>query len=171
MMWSRRFLWSGLASSVLVAAIAASTIWVGMNYLIPFVTGYFGLSMVGMAIYPLLWYLLVYRRRSYSNATTFCLIGATYVASSAIIIVWFMLIGLKLSNEMNAHMVERATQSGRPPAPHIEKIVHNTPFSYGGLGFLGAGLLLLPFVAIAGPLAFVHRGVLIRNFSTSASRE
>ena len=160
-MWSRRFLWIGLGSSLLVAAFAVSGIWLVMRIALSVtfpldIASYAVCCAIGVVVYPVLWALLVYARRSYSKATTYCLIGATYLTSSAIVFGFFMLIGSQVEKDR----VSAQAMSGRPayyqniPSPQV---------LYGRLALGGAILFLLPFAAIAGPLAFVHRRVLLAN--------
>lgn len=160
-MWSRRFLWVGLGSSLLVAALAVAGIWVVMRIALSVtfpldLASYAVCCAVGVVVYPLLWVLLVYARRSYSKATTYLLIGATYLTSSAIVVGLFLLIGARVEKDWASARAIHGRQAYYETIPSPQVL-------YGRLALGGAILFLLPFAAIAGPLAFVHRRVLLAN--------
>jgi hypothetical protein len=162
-MWSRRFLWIGLGSSLLVAALAAAIIWLVMRLALSLtfpldLASYAVCCVIGVAVYPPLWALLVYMRQSYSTATTYCLIGATYFASSAIVVGIFMLIGQHVAADMER---SRAANRYASAGPAYLAAMPHPQVLYGRLALGGAILFILPFAAIAGPLAFLHRRVLL----------
>ena len=162
-MWSRRFLWVGMGSSLLVAALAVAAIWLVMRLALSVtfpldLASYAVCCVVGVAVYPPLWALLVYARRNYSRATTYGLIAATYVTSSAIVVGLFMLIGQHAAADMER---SRAANRYASAGPTYLAAMPHPQVLYGRLALGGAILFLFPFAAIAGPLAFVHRRVLL----------
>ncbi len=159
-MWSRRFLWVGLGSSLLVAALAVAGIWLVMRIALSVtmrdLASYAVCCAIGVVVYPLLWVLLVYVRRSYSKATTYLLIGATYFTSSAIVVGLFLLIGAQVEKDRESARAIHGRQAYSETIPSPQVV-------YGRLAIGGAILFLLPFAAIAGPLAFAQRRVLLAN--------
>ena len=75
-MWSRRFLWVGIGSGFVVASIAVAAIWLVMRAALSLtfpldLASYAICCAVGILVYPPLWALFVFARRSYTRATTY----------------------------------------------------------------------------------------------------
>lgn len=96
-MWSPRFLWTGLLSAVAVAALTL----VGM-FLLMFASlgdkspNYTLAKMVifaspGLIVYPVCWYMIIFRQRDYSLRQTLMLVGMTFGIVSAMI-AWITII-------------------------------------------------------------------------------
>ena len=163
-MWSRRFLLAGLASAVVAAGLAltflwlllAGLAWAGVIDHTASAIVIFGLP--GVAVYPLCWHTLIYRRHSYTPRDNDKLIACTYGAcaliAAAIFSVWYFAQAIATAREF----------------------ILNTGVWWWALSFVWipiviaiagatfALFLAIPFVAIAGPIASLHRAVLLAWF-------
>jgi hypothetical protein len=166
MMWTRRFLWAGVASSVVAAAITVAGFaalvlaaeWAATK-LLP-LQGFMGilwawmpLGILGAFIYAICWYRFVYASRDYSPGNTVALMGASYVITTAAGAIQFwgpILFGV-------------LTQTSGTPFEIIFMA-----FVMGGMALFwtfGVGLMLfIPYALAATPTAFLQRAVLLRAF-------
>ncbi|MGE3150672.1 MAG: hypothetical protein AB7K04_16580, partial [Pseudorhodoplanes sp.] len=165
-MWSRQFLRFGVGTSFVVASIAVALIWLVMRLAFALtlpsgIADYGVLCLIGIFVYPPLWALLVHMRQSYSRAMTYVLIAGTYLVSCAIVFAIMHMIGTSIAHDM-----------ARAPAGaniHAFDLTLHPAVAYGRLALGGAVLFLPPFAAIAAPLAFMHRRLLLGSFAPQAS--
>jgi hypothetical protein len=164
-MWPQRFLTVGVASAACAAALALALMWLVLAALtrlvgFPF-TFLLAFGAPGIVLYPLCWYAAIFRRRSYGRSDTWRLIACTYAASCALAAVILC-----------ADFAYQAATAARPPLPGE---VPWGPMGYAAipilaikLVFIAAIVLAVPFVAIAGPVAFLHRAILLARFGGGA---
>jgi hypothetical protein len=157
--WSRRFIWIGAASGVIVAGLA----FAGIAAAVDFVMGLWFLpggiittsarvlapGILGVAVYPVCWYMFIVRRRDYSRAQTCWMILGTFaltlVAASAAILILY---------------TYAALMSPDPLGPVVIPMILVITFAP-----ITSAVFLLPFyVPIAGSLAFLHRTILLALF-------
>jgi hypothetical protein len=148
-MWSRDFLRVGLWSAVGIAAATIALIW-----LVIFIS--FGArepkssmanislpGIVGTVVYPMCWYLLVFRPRRYTRARAGLLVTVTYLASCVVVALPF------------AALTWQQFSSTTP----------NSSLLPLGFWVIGVILLAVPYAVVATPMAFVHRQFLLNCFA------
>lgn len=165
-MWSRRFLLVGILSGAVIAALTLAgihralviaTTWIpGWGVLPAF--AYFG--VVGILIYPACWYVLVFRKRDTSTARLIYLVAATYGACC------LLLIGALFASMTYqvGHLIALSLSVPKVQWLMFLPWILITPLLAAVLALLVAGLVGIPFVAIAGPMALLHRAILLRAF-------
>jgi hypothetical protein len=149
-MWSCQFLQLGLVSAVGTAGATLGLIWVALalpsgrpGRLRSPTSPLWGVG--GIIVYPVCWYLLVFRRRCYTRAQTALLVIVTYAVSCAPIALLFAALML---------------------------IAQPTVLPLFGMQLFAAGVVLLgvPYASIATPMAFLHRRFLLDQFDTAADQ-
>jgi hypothetical protein len=168
-MWSRRFLLFGLASAIVAAALA----------LILFGLLLFGLGSIGVIerdasmlvmfgipgiiIYPVCWHAVIYRNLSYTPLDTWRLVAFTYGACCLLVIgilsVWYFFQAIIWAKIM-------ILQAGAWWAVSFLLV----PLVIAILVFAVAVSFAIPFVATAGPIAFLHRALLLATLGSAARR-
>jgi hypothetical protein len=147
-MWSRHFLVYGLLSSVAVAVLALASMWVAILALPDSFKGLL-LGVIygvpGVIIYPTCWYCVIFRSRTYLLRRTWYLISITYAVCCLTVYA--------------------------APHEHIAPAQSSQLPWYVGLLWLAAVIteyvltvgaaLAIPFVMLAGTLAFLHRALLL----------
>jgi hypothetical protein len=147
-MWSRHFLAVGLASAAAIAVASSTLMWLIFAGFAG--SGHFKLesitipATVGLIGYPSSWYFVVYRAGNWSGGRIIVLVMLTYLVS-------FLLVALGLGAYGAHHGV--ASQWGSPML---------MAFSLAGLGAL---LLAFPYAAVATPMAFWHRHLVMSRFA------
>ena len=109
------------------------------------------LAAPGVIVYPVCWYMLIFRQRDYSLRCTLMLVGVTFGIVSAVILP-IVVVGSIVS--LIAMPVWRIS-------PFL--------FIAAPLGFviwfvLGAIFLAIPYALVAAPMALLHRHILSRCF-------
>jgi hypothetical protein len=158
-MWSKRFLALGMAGAAVTAVLALGLIWalmatVGVAKGFPLALLSFLLpSVIGILVYPLCWWQLIYRKRDYGVRRTLLLVVVTYLWCCAVVAVALMAwsIQLLLTGQLSLDL------SGVPVAGIA-------------LILIGALLFVVPFVAVATPLAFLQRTIVLRIFRNEPDR-
>jgi hypothetical protein len=154
-MWTRRFLLTGLFTGALLVGLTFVAMWPVMS-LMPHGLGVLaGLAVpcvVGLIIYPPLWYVLIHRRRDYSGANTLRLVAYSYAGPCAITILG-MLAGMLYPSEA---VVSTGGWGWATLLEFAEVLM---------AAVVAAVMVAIPYVIIAGPLAFVHRLLMLRFFA------
>jgi hypothetical protein len=168
-MWTRRFLWAGVVSSVVAAAITvagfaalvfAAELAAGkpmpsspLQGFMEVLRAWMLLGILGVVIYAICWYRLVYASRDYSPGNTVALMGVSYIITAAVGSIPFW----------GPTLFEILTRTSGTPMEII--------FMAFGMGMmvlfwtLGVGMLLfIPYELVATPIAFLQRAVLLRAF-------
>ncbi len=166
-MWSRPFLIAGLLSGAIVAAIALAAIW-----LVIFAAHGGGdpgwtpansvqVGALGIGVYPLAWYLLIYRKRDYSPLRTWYLVAVTYAAVSSFVIV-LTFVGILYPA---LQWVWIAVTSPKLESLWLIAGALFAPFIAAMFALIVAGFIGIAYIATAAPIAFLHRLVLLRMFA------
>jgi hypothetical protein len=167
-MWSRNFLRLGLATGFLAATLALGGIWLVLFAL-------FGRSeesargaatilifcLPGLFVYPLCWYLTIVRERAYSRWRTTELVVATFFIVWLLVAVLMMLGGAYTA----IPLAFKAASAGKIAASFIVALA---PLALGMVTVTGAIILFIPFMLVATPMAFFHRWLLLKLFSSTA---
>jgi ABC-type Na+ efflux pump permease subunit len=162
-MWSRQFLWTGLASGVVVAALTLAGIWLTIFLALGDTSPTFTLAnsarlaAAGLLVYPLCWFFVIFRTRDYSPLRTLLLVIVTFVAVTAI--VGAILIGLFTYGAMTMLM---SAQPGR--ITEAASILAWVPVGAVIVVLIGITIMIVPYLIIATPMAFLHRGLLLKIF-------
>ena len=157
-MWSRKFLWLGLTTAGLAAALALGGMWL-LLFVISRSTDpdWTILSLVrfclpGLILYPACWYAWIYRRRDYSVGRTITLVIVTFLVVWALVAI---LLGLS-----GAYVALKMVLEAAKPAKVILAVAV-APVVYAKIAAIGAAILFLPFVVVSAPTAFLHRSILL----------
>jgi hypothetical protein len=161
-MWSPRFLWTGLLSAVAVAALTL----VGM-FLLMFASlgdkspNYTLAKMVifaspGLIVYPVCWYMIIFRQRDYSLRQTLMLVGMTFGIVSAMI-AWITII---------SGVVSLIVLPVWKVAPFV---LIGAPVGFVVFFAFGVAFLAIPYALVAPPMALLQRHVLSKYFQASGS--
>jgi hypothetical protein len=159
-MWSQRFLWAGVSSSVVAAAIALFCVlllfywllllyWILSESMTPppnFTYRLISPFSVSYLVYAACWYFLIFRPRNYSIAQTSILVSYIYPIScgliGAIIGVWSVF------------------RHGLNPQAHF----FDVPISIVIWTIAGFAIFLTPYILIAFPMAYLQRFLLLWLF-------
>jgi hypothetical protein len=168
-MWSRRFLLTGLASAVVAAVMALTFLWlllVGLEragVIDQMASAIVAVGLPGVVVYPLCWHALIYRRHSYTRRDTDKLIACTYGACAlvavAILSVWYFVQAIATAKEFVLNISVSGWALSFVWVPVVIAIAAAT----------FALFLAVPFVAIAGPIAFAHRALLLAWFGPATA--
>lgn len=160
-MESRGFLITGLLSGVVAAVLALGVMWLVLFMVATrvdpalTVANIMKFCIAGVIVYPVCWYALVFRRRDYSVNRTAMLIGVTFgVVWIAAAVVMFV-VGVFAAGTATATV-------GKPEAVPGADIL--TPLLYARMTILGAIILVMPYLAITTPIAFLQRFALLHVF-------
>jgi len=101
-MWSRRFLWTGLSSGAVVAALTLAGLWLALFVAFisdsknPFWTwaNIVEFAVPGLIAYPVCWFIVIFRHRDYSLYRTLVLVITTFGITSAFVAAVMMLGGI-----------------------------------------------------------------------------
>ena len=156
-MWSRRFLITGLASGAMLAALALAAIWFVLDVAAGMIASVARFATAGIAVYPLCWWGLVFRKRNYSKSQTGLLVILTFGATC--VVVSFVALTVAISSMINEWTV--ATTAGRKFNP----LMSGMPFLAIAVTIIGAIILVIPYALVATPIAFAHRSVMLRLFA------
>jgi len=169
-MWTRSFLWAGVLSSVVAAALTVGVLWLSLLAVeqvgagsVQWVTTLLRYWMIpgipGASVYALCWHRVVFRKRDYSVRNTWRLIFVSYLVAMIVgaiaTLIFLVLVGWG------------PMPPGASPWQWLLMMLM-------GFGFLilivylpAAGtLLLIPYLLAAGPVAFLQRGLLLRMFGS-----
>jgi hypothetical protein len=161
-MWSHRFLWTGLISSISVAALALAMLWLVLfSVLLSLLGGndpMFRLANIvtfalpGLVAYPAGWYMIIFRSCDYSLSRTTMLVAATLLAVSVMVAIFISSVGLYVSvtNSQNEGYLDVATSVA------VAFFVTE----------MGAMILILPYMVVAMPIALLHRWLLLNLFAS-----
>jgi hypothetical protein len=166
-MWSRRLLVWGIASAVAAAALALVLLWlvlVAYERAHPreplHVSAMVAFAVPGLLIYPLCWYAIVFRHRSYGVRDTWKLLAISYGACC-------------LFDCAIIYVAQAAAVSGdviaKGPVAWALLLLALLLAAFGLAVFatIIAGLLAVPFIATAAPIAFLHRALVLRAMRRS----
>jgi len=155
-MWSRRFLWTGLSSGTAVAALTLAGL-----FLVLFV--WFGgkssdskivaLASPGVIVAPACWYVIIFRQRDYSLSKTMMLVGVAFGVVTLIIALLAFVVFL----------------SAFSPAKWSIASFLTAGYIAFRIAFGGALILVLPYVIVAPPMAWLHRWLLLKIFASTGS--
>jgi hypothetical protein len=151
-MWTRRFLLTGISIAALLAGLAFAGIWFATYLVLGGLAGVVGLGAVGVIIYPALWYRLIHSGRDYSAGNTLRLVAYTYGASCAIVILGVF-----------AGMLYPS--GGDVGAPDWGLATLSALAAILMALLAAAAVIAIPYAAIAGPIAFLHRLLMLRLFA------
>lgn len=165
-MWSRRFLWAGIVSGSAAAALALAGIWLAL-----FIVSGGGdpgwtpanavtSGVIGVIIYPACWYFLVYRARDYSALQTWCLIGVAYGVTCGLVIAVLFFGMFYPAGQLISQL-----PLARHEAAGLALMALLAPFLIGVFALIAGAIIGIAYVAIAAPVAFLHRFALLRVFS------
>jgi hypothetical protein len=165
-MWPKRFLWAGVSSSVIAAAITLFCVlllfyWLNLLYwvlyepLMPppnFTYSLISPFSASYLVYPACWYFLIFRPRNYSIAQTSILVSYIYPISCGLIGatggIWTtFLFGLN------------------PQAHFFDVLISIVIWTIAGFA-----IFLIPYILIAFPMARLQRFLLLWLFP-SATRQ
>jgi hypothetical protein len=170
-MWSRRFLWVGLASGVGVATMVLASIWfalfVASGDTSPSwtIANSVKLALPGLIVYPACWYGFVFRERDYSLSQTLALIGGTYGVVTALVSVLILGSGIYAT----ITILLQAARVGK--AAETALFVAWMPIGYAIMLFIGMVMMAIPYIVIATPMALLHRWLLLKLFARSVRAE
>ena len=183
-MWSRKFVTTGLSSGTAFAALSAFSIWL-LFYLVlsPAVnTGHpetivifeciFSVS-VGVFVYPACWFFMVQRARDYGPKRTLDLICVTYGISCLIVAVVFCaamatVIGAVMFISF-LKMIFGSIEANWQAVGAGALVLAATPFIALFWVTMGALIVLPAFLAIATPVAYLHRWLLLKMFAPNSA--
>jgi hypothetical protein len=162
--WSRRFLVVGLLTGFLTAAAALGGIW----FVLYAASGFNTVSLAnavafgppGIAVYPICWAIMIYRVRDYSPRRTFFLIAVTYTATTALVIGFYF---LGFFYFVGQAFVLAMTN---PDAWRLAILSLTGPFIFAFFAFIVAAVVGIAYVAIATPLGFLHRLLMLWLFNS-----
>ena len=118
------------------------------------------MTIIGVVIYPACWYVWIYRKRNYSVPQTLFLVAVAYTAVCAVVLA-FLFFG------MFKPVLELLAVSASKP---MAWLVVLTPFIALFFGLVAAGFIGVAYVAVAVPVAILHRVLLLKLFRSTASR-
>jgi hypothetical protein len=185
-MWSRKFAAVGLSSATIFAALASFATWYvfylvlnpamrsgrlpGAGALFTF-TFFFA---VGVFAYPACWFWMIQRTRDYGMKRTLRLVWTTYLISCATVIALISIAVVATFGAFVLVAILRALFGSMPPDwPVIGNglLLIGVMFvgALGGAAYVVmAALITLPvFTAIAIPIAYLHRWILLKMFATN----
>jgi len=172
-MWTRSFLWAGVLSSVAAAALTVAVLWLALlaverasvasvGWVATLIRYWMIPGIPGAAVYALCWHRVVFRKRDYSVRNTWRLIFVSYLVA--------MIVGAIAT--LIFLVVSMLTGRGpMPPGASPWQWLVMTLTVYGFLILLfylpAAGtLLLIPYLLVAAPVAFLQRALLLRMFGS-----
>jgi hypothetical protein len=165
-MWSPRFLWTGLSSGVVIAALTLAELWLALfvvsgsrdpSWTIANVVKF---TLPGLIVYSVCWYAVIFRRRNYSLYRTLALVLATFAAVSAVVAVLTMAAGLYVG--ITAMLAVSQPWKFAP-------FVMLGPFAYALMTMIGVAFLIIPYMIVATPMALLHRWLLLKIFVSTGS--
>lgn len=157
-MWSKRFLWAGVSSGVITAAVA----YLGILLLLFIVFSglptrslpYFvSWGIGGCVIYVVCWFYVIFRHRNYSIGQTSVLLTYTYLIFGAFVVVGFFCLGVWTILAPPAYGVSWSV---------AEYLTVPSAAMIGGIGISFTGLI--PYVLIFVPTAYLQRYLLFWLF-------
>jgi hypothetical protein len=171
-MWSRRFLWIGLSSGAVVAALTLTAIWLVL--FVAFLSdskdpswtfaNMVKLAVPALVIYPVSWYFVIFRRRDYSLYRTLMLVIATFCATSAAVALVMVLVSIY-------HVVAIFLRAPRAfltaKGLTMLSILVWAPVASLLVVAIGAAILIVPYLIVATPMALLHRWLLLCAFGSS----
>jgi uncharacterized membrane protein YhdT len=174
-MWSRRFLWTGLSSGAFVAALTVAALWLALFVAFisdsknPFWTwaNIAEFAVPGLIIYPVCWFIVVFRHRDYSLYRTLVLVVTTFGVTGAFVVAVMMLGSIYgvIAIFLQAPKV-LLTAKGL----NMLFILAWTPVAYLLATAIGAIILIVPYIVVAMPMALFHRWLLLRVFGSAGPR-
>jgi hypothetical protein len=183
-MRSRQFVAAGLSSATVFAALSAFAIWLLFYFFLIPATGiaflearviFEGVSCVavGVPVYPPCWFFMVQRSRNYSSTRTLELICATYGISCLIVATVFCLAmagvygGITLVGLFK--MIFGSMAANWSALGYGVLLVAATPLIAIFGVIIGAFIVLPVFIVIAPPIAYLHRGLLLKMFAANGT--
>ena len=163
-MWSRRFLLTGIATGTLAAALALTFLWLlllgvqsikSLEGLHRFAV--FGIP--GVLAYPLCWYRLIFRSRSYTSRDTSILIAFSFAACCVFDVA---ILGAGQVAAIAGDFIAK----GPLGWALLLLVLLLLPIGLAIFAAIVAAFLAVPFVATAGPIAFLHRALLLKWFGS-----
>ena len=157
-MWSKRFLWAGVSSSVIAGAVAYLGILLLLFLIfrglptrsLPYFISW---GIGGCVIYVVCWFYVIFRHRNYSVEQTSILLTYTYLVFGAFVVVGFFCLGVWQILAPSAY-VGSWSVADYLTVPSVLMI--------GGIAisFLG----LIPYILIFAPTAYLQRYLLFWLF-------
>jgi hypothetical protein len=163
-MWSRRFLWTGIATGIPAAALALTFLWLlllgvqsikSLEGLHRFAV--FGIP--GVLAYPICWYRLIFKSRSYTSRDTMMLIAFSFGACCLFDVA---ILGAGQVAAISGDFISK----GPLGWALLLLVLLLLPIGLAILAVTVAAFLVVPFVATAGPIAFLHRALLLKWFGS-----
>jgi hypothetical protein len=120
-------------------------------------------AAVGIVIYPSCWFMMIQRARDYSISRTFSLLrvnfGLSCLVIFAILFLAFFCLGVLslLTSLIGSAKPETATRA--------VQMLLGAPFMAATVVAIGAFVAIIPYGAIATPIAFLHRWLLLTVFA------
>jgi hypothetical protein len=163
-MWSRRFLWTGLTSGIVAAALTLAELWLAVFAVSgskdPRVTfaSMIIFALPGLFVYSACWYVLIFRHRDYSPYRTMVLVVATFGAVSAVVAAFMVVGGFYVA----ITMLLAVAQPWK-----VAPVLIVGPLAYAFMAAMGAIFLIVPYLIVATPMAWLHRWLLLKLFATA----
>jgi hypothetical protein len=171
-MWTRRFLLFGLAIAVFAALIALALlalVLAGIRSAIAFgfdVSSLIPFGITGIVAYPLCWYAVIFRRRSYARRDTFRLIALTYATSCLLAIV--MLSVWTFSQPSFWQTAAGVDPADLKAGAWWALSFVTVPAAMAFFVLVAALFFAIPFAVTAAPVAFAHRALMLIWFDPGA---
>jgi hypothetical protein len=173
-MWSRQFLVVGLASSAMFAALTIFVFWsvlfsLGLHLdliggALLNVIAYS--AAVGIMVYPSCWFVMIQRARDYSISRTFSLLRVNFGVSCLVV---FAVLFLAFFSLGALSLLTSLIGSTKPETPEFAtravQMLLGAPFMAATVVAIGAFVAIIPYGAIATPIAFLHRWLLLTVFA------
>jgi hypothetical protein len=168
-MWSRRFLLTGVGTGVLAAALALTLLWLLLLGLqsIKSLEGLHRFAVFGIPgvlAYPLCWYMLIFKGRSYTSGDTGMLIAFSFGACCVFDVA---VIG---AGQVAAVAGDFITK-GPVGWGLLLLALLLLPVALAILAAVVAAFLAVPYIATAAPIAFLHRALLLTWFASQDGRD
>jgi hypothetical protein len=161
-MWSRRFLWTGLTSGIAVAALTLTELWLAVFVVSgskdPMVTfaNMVVFAFPGLIVYPACWYVVIFRHRDYSLYRTMVLVVATFGVVCGAVGAFMMVGGIYVA----ITMLLAVAQPWK-----VAPVLVVGPLAYAFMTAMGAIFLIVPYLIVATPMAWLHRWLLLKLFA------
>lgn len=166
-MWSKRFLWVGISSSIIAAVIAHLGISLLLYLVLP--TPRYGsphspLSLVsfgsvGYLVYPVCWYYLIFRQRTYSVAQTTILLTYAFLIGCGLVVVWLFCTGVWFAFVPPPHSIHHPVAV--PPIGNFLTLTFGMMIAGIALSFMVL-IPYIPYILTGLPIAYLQRYFLLR---------
>jgi len=114
-----------------------------------------GLASPGLIVAPACWYVMIFRPRKYSLSRTMMLVGVTFAVGSTCVALLMLI--LALISEIPTPMWKLA-----------RSLILDVELAFV-ITYIGARVLVVPYVIVASPTALLHRWLLLKLFASTGS--